>query len=114
MQCTANIGCCSQVFLFLALLSGPALSSPIISPAALIRSLRSLASNIGRRNAQYQYNSGGFSDGTDFGNTFVNFGVSSIAPSGSYDSLACSTVYEEQCNTIEEQQCQTVNENQCR
>ena len=68
MQCTANIGCCSQVFLFLALLSGPALSSPIISPAALIRSLRSLASNIGRRNAQYQYNSGGFSDGTDFGN----------------------------------------------
>ena len=110
---------CCQVLLFLVVVAGPALSSPIISPAALLRTLRSLATNIGRRNAQYQYNSGGlggFSDGTDFGNTFVNFGVSSIASSDSvsYDGPSCSTVYEEQCSTVDEQQCSTVNENQCR
>ena len=95
---------------------GPAVSSPIISPAALFRSLRSLASKIGRRNAQFDYNSGGFSDGTKFGNTFVDFGVSSIAPSGqnNFDGSSCTTVYQEQCSTIEEQQCFTVNENQCR
>ena len=98
-------------------LVGPAATSPIISPAAILRSLRSLASKIARRNAQYDYNSG-FSDGTDFGNTFTDFGVSSIAPSNSintnYDASSCTTVYQEQCTTIEEQQCFTVNENQCR
>ena len=104
-----------QVLLSLVVV-GPAVTSPIISPAALLRTLRSLATNIGRRNAQYQYNSGGFSDGTDFGNTFLDFGVSSIASSNSvsYDGPSCSTVYEEQCSTIQEQQCSTVNENQCR
>ena len=95
---------------------GPAASSPLISPAALFRSLRSLANRIGRRNAQFDYNSGGFSDGTNFANTFVDFGVSSIAPSGAnnFDGSSCTTVYQEQCSTIEEQQCFTVNENQCR
>ena len=97
-------------------LAAPAATSPIISPAAFFRSLRSLASRIGRRNAQFDYNSGGFSDGTNFGNTFVDFGVSSIAPSGTnnFAGSSCTTLYQEQCSTVEEQQCFTVNENQCR
>ena len=104
------------MFPLILVLLGPAAPSPIISPAAIFRSLRSLANKIGRRNAQFDYNnnSGGFSDGTDFGSTFLDFGVSSIAPSNNYDGSSCTTVYQEQCSTVEEQQCFTVNENQCR
>ena len=120
----------------------PATSSPIISPAAIIRTLRNLAGKIGKRNAQVgslsSYSSGGFgsntnsfgsggfgsnggsfqpsygagfSDGTDFGPTFQDFGVSL---GGGFNTATCTTVYEQQCSTVNEEQCSTVNEQQCR
>ena len=107
--------------------AGTSLASPIISPAAIIKTLKNLAGKIGKRNAQV-YNQGGFapspaagfqqdygngfSDGTDFGQTFVDFGVSS--GSSNYDTGSCTTTYEEQCSTVNEQVCNTVNEQQCR
>ena len=116
------------------MVAGPSLASPIISPAAIIKTLKNLAGKIGKRNAQV-YNQGGFapsqsfgssagyqqsdfgngfSDGTDFGQTFVDFGVSSGSSSSGYDSGSCTTTYEEQCSTVNEQVCNTVNEQQCR
>ena len=109
------------------MVAGPSLASPILpSPAAILKTLKNLAGKIGKRNAQVYnqagYSSGGsfqpsssfgngFSDGTDFGSTFVDFGVSS---GGSSDTGSCTTTYEEQCSTVNEQVCDTVNEQQCR
>ena len=100
---------------------GQAAASPIISPASIIKTLKNLAGKIGKRNAQVggysnyggaqQDYGGGFSDGTNFGQTFVDFGVSS---GSNFDGASCTTTYEQQCSTVNEQQCSTVNEQQCR
>lgn len=131
---------CVQVVVVVTVLAAPTLGAPFISPSKLLETLSNIASKIGRRRnaqlssyggAQGGFGGGGgssfvssssfepssiggsFSDGTNFGQTFADFGASSSSSSG-FDGASCSTSYEEQCTTVTEQQCNTVNEQQCR
>merc|ERR1719225_1830270 len=130
----------TAVLLALVTVLGPSLASPIISPSALIKTLRNIAGRFGKRNnvhgklkrqldtygsfggasdsyvepagfVQISAGSGGFSDGTNFGPTFSDFGSSSGGFGSSSGGFGGSSGGGGGgCTTSYEQQCSTVNE----